>query len=258
MLSLTMRCTLILAAAAIVSAQQTPAPRAAAPAAGQAAAPASGARTFATPGEAVVALLDAAEHNDTPALLKLFGPQGADIVQSGDPAEDKANRAEFARRLHEKMTVRMDSSNPNRAEIVAGAQDWPFPVPLIRDKATGRWHFDAERGKTEILARRVGRNELVAIDVCRGYVEAQMEYAGEDRDANGMLEYARKITSSPGKKDGLYWEGESGRPGPQGIRRRSSRDHGRGQEGHALPRLFFPHSDGSRSRCGGRQSITTW
>ena len=140
--------------------------------------------------------------------MKLFGPQGTDIVQSGDPAEDKDSRAEFARRAHEKMEVQMEPSNPNRAVIVIGNQNWPFPVPLIRTK-TGQWHFDAARGRVEILARRVGRNELVAIDVCRAYVEAQMEYASRDRDSNGVLEYAQKIVSSPGKKDGLYWEGES-------------------------------------------------
>ena len=136
-------------------------------------------RNFATPQEAAQALVDAASQNDEAALLKLVGPQGKDVVQSGDPAEDKNSRAAFARRAHEKMDVQTDPYNPARATVVVGNDNWPFPVPLIRNKS-GQWHFDAARGRSEILARRVGRNELVAIDVCRGYVEAQMEYASHD------------------------------------------------------------------------------
>jgi hypothetical protein len=192
------RLSLILPLAALLSAQQ--------PAAQPTGQPASE-KLFATPQEAAQALVDAAGQNDTAALLKLFGPQGADIVKSGDPAEDKDSRAEFARRVHEKMEVQMEPSNPNRAVIIAGNQNWPFPVPLLRTKA-GQWRFDSARGRVEILARRVGRNESVAIDVCRAYVEAQMEYASQDRDANGVLEYAQRIVSSPGKKNGLYFEGE--------------------------------------------------
>jgi len=162
--------------------------------------------SFATPQEAAQALVDAADKNDTAALLKLFGPQSTDIVKSGDPAEDKDRRAEFARRAHEKMTVQVEPTNPNRAVIIAGNDNWPLPIPLVRTKA-GQWHFDAGRGRVEILARRVGRNELTAIDVCRGYVEAQMEYASRDRNGNGVLDYAQRIVSTPGKKNGLYSEG---------------------------------------------------
>jgi hypothetical protein len=187
------RSILILAVAALLTAQLS--------------AQQAGERSFATPQEAAQALVDAAGQNDTAALMKLFGPQGADIVRSGDPAEDKDARAEFTRRAHEKMEVQIEPSNPNRAVIIAGNQNWPFPIPLVRTKA-GQWRFDAARGRVEILARRVGRNELAAIDVCRGYVEAQLEYASRDRQANGVLAYAQKIVSSPGEKNGLYWEGE--------------------------------------------------
>jgi hypothetical protein len=166
-------------------------------------------RTFATPQEAAQALVDAAAQNDTAALLKLFGPQGTDIVQSGDPAEDTSARADFTRRAHEKMNVQTEPANPGRASIVTGNDDWPFPIPLIRMKS-GQWHFDAARGRTEILARRIGRNELIAIDVCRGYVEAQMDYASHDYDHDGILEYARKLVSASGKQDGLYQEGQPG------------------------------------------------
>jgi hypothetical protein len=162
-------------------------------------------RTFATPQEAAQAAIEAAEHNDTAALLKLFGPDGKDIVDSGDPTEDKKERAEFARRAREKMQVSQDPTNPDRAVFSVGEQDWPFPVPLVRKD--GQWRFDSSQGRLEILARRIGANEIDAMEVCRGYVEAQLEYAAQDRDAHGTLQYAQKIVSSPGKHDGLYWEG---------------------------------------------------
>jgi len=162
--------------------------------------------TFATPQEAAQALVAAAERNDTAAMLKLFGPEGKDIVESGDPAEDKRMREEFAKRAHAQMRIEPEPGNPDWAMLIVGDNDWPFPIPLIRKN--GQWHFDAARGRMEVLARRIGRHELTAIDICRGYVEAQMEYAAHDRDAGGMLAYAQKIISSPGKKDGLYWEGE--------------------------------------------------
>lgn len=165
--------------------------------------------TFATPEEAIHAVGDAAEHNDTAALLKLFGPGGKDLVQSADDAGAREDRANFARMLHEKLQVERDAANPSRVTFAVGKEDWPFPIPLVRNKA-GKWYFDADSGKTEVLARRVGRNELNAIEVCRGYVEAQMQYANVDHDGDGNLEYAQKLISSAGKQDGLYWEGASG------------------------------------------------
>jgi hypothetical protein len=173
---------------------------------GQTVAPQPAEQMFATAQEAAQALVDAAAHDDSGALMKIFGPRGTDIVQSGDPAEDKSARAEFTRRAHEKMDVHTEPSNPGRATIIIGNDNWPFPVPLFRGKS-GQWRFDAARGRTEILARRIGRNELVAIDVARGYVEAQMEYASHDYDSDTIFEYAQKILSSAGKKDGLYSEG---------------------------------------------------
>ena len=175
-------------------------------AAGLIAAP-QGGSTFATPEEAAHALVDAARNNDTAAMLKLFGPAGKDIVESGDAAADKSAREEFAGRAAEKMKVELEAGNPNRATMVVGSNEWPFPVPLVR--SNGRWAFDAGAGRVEILARRVGRNEMNAIEVCRGYVEAQMKYAQADYDGDHILQYAQKIISTPGKKDGLYWEGES-------------------------------------------------
>jgi len=159
-------------------------------------------RTFATPQEAIQATIDAAERNDSAALLQLFGPGGKDIVESGDPVQDKDLRAEFARSAHEKLQIEQDPSTPDRVEFTVGAQEWPFPVPVVR--MDGKWQMDAAGGRLEILARRIGRNELNAIEVCRGYAEAQMEYASGSHDKDHVLKYAQRIASSTGQQDGLY------------------------------------------------------
>lgn len=168
------------------------------------AAPQASQRTFATPQEAAHALVAAAEANDNAALLKILGPEGKDIVSSGDANEDKSGRAQFARLAAEKLEIRQDEADRNT--ILAGSQAWPFPVPLVRKD--GMWRFDSAAGRVEVLARRIGRHELDAMEVCRGYVEAQMDYATHHYDGHGAMQYAQKIVSSPGKKDGLYWEGE--------------------------------------------------
>ncbi len=165
----------------------------------------AGEQTFASPDEAAQALVAAAKADDTAALLKLFGPAGRDIIESGDAAEDKAGRAHFSGLAQQKMKVEPVPGNPNRATLIVGPEDWPFPVPLIRKQS--KWFFDSLAGRTEVLARRIGRNEITALDVVRGYVEAQMEYASHDRSGEGVLQYAQRIVSSPGKKDGLYREG---------------------------------------------------
>ena len=164
-------------------------------------------RTFATPQEAVQATIDAADHNDTAALLQLFGPEGKDIVDSGDPAQDKELRTEFARSAHEKLQIDEDRFTPDRVAFTVGSQEWPFPVPVIRKD--GRWRLDSASGRIEILARRIGRNELNVMEICRGYAEAQIEYAAGSRDGDRVLKYAQKIVSAPGKEDGLYWDGKS-------------------------------------------------
>ncbi|HEX7410473.1 MAG TPA: DUF2950 domain-containing protein [Candidatus Binatia bacterium] len=169
------------------------------------AAPSKSPRAFATPQEAVRAMIEAAEHNDTAALLKLFGPEGKDIVDSGDPAEDQDRRVEFVRLAHEKMQFDQDPTDPDKTILSVGDQEWPFPVPLIRKE--GKWQFDSARGRLEILARRIGRNEMNAMEVCRGYVEAQLEYAAEAHNGDGILQYAQKVVSSSGKHDGVYWDG---------------------------------------------------
>ena len=169
------------------------------------AAPPPGQRSFATPKEAIQATIDAAAQNDTAALLQIFGPAGKDIVESGDPAQDKEHRAEFASSAQEKVQIEEDALTSGRVTFTVGAEAWPFPVPLIQQD--GKWQFDSSSGKVEILARRIGRNELNAMEVCRGYAEAQLGYAAAARDGDRILKYAQRIVSTPGKQDGLYTDG---------------------------------------------------
>jgi len=185
--------------------------------------PALAQKTFATPQDAARALIDAAANNDTAAMLQIFGAAGKDIVQSGDPAADKEGRRQFADLASQKMEVEVDKDK-DRATLIVGPDNWPMPVPIVLEK--DRWRFDSRVGRVEVLARRIGRNELTAIEVCRGYVEAQMEYASRDRTATGTLQYAQRIASSPGKKDGLYWEGESGKLVPKAFADPAAPYHG--------------------------------
>src|SRR5579863_5041528 len=173
------------------------------------AAPKESQRTFATSQEAIQAIIDAAEHNDAAVLLQLFGADGKDILESGDPVQDKESRAEFARSAHEKLRIEQDPTNPDRVTFAVGEQDWPFPVPVVRKD--GKWQLDPISGRLEILARRVGRNELNTMELCRGYVEAQLVYASEDHNGDGVLQYAQRLASSAGKQDGLYSDDASER-----------------------------------------------
>jgi hypothetical protein len=172
------------------------------PSSALAAAPA-GPRAFATPREAADALVAAAGADDTKALLALFGPDGKPLVSSGDAVQDRNDRALFATLAKEKLEVVVDPKDPKRATIVAGPDAWPFPAPLV--EKDGTWFFAAKNGVRELVDRRIGSNELDAIEICRGYVEAQKEYAEEDRNGNGVLEYAQKVISTKGQRDGLVW-----------------------------------------------------
>ncbi|HWB83984.1 MAG TPA: DUF2950 domain-containing protein [Bryobacteraceae bacterium] len=167
-------------------------------------------RTFATPRAAAQALLAAAEADDVPAVMNMFGPDADAILHSGDPVQDKGNRAKFVTKAKQSMKVRIDRANANRATLLIGADAFPFPIPLVR--RAGRWSFDTAAGKREILARRIGANELSTIAACKAYVNAQYDYASEDRNKNGIPEYARKLISSPGQRDGLFWPGADAPP----------------------------------------------
>ncbi len=165
--------------------------------------------SFETPRAAADALIGAAETYDVPALLQIFGPDGKDLVISPDPVHAKTIALEFAAKAREKSEVVIDRKNRGLATLVIGNENWPVPVPMV--KKQGKWLFDAKQGRTEILLRRIGENELDAIQICRGFVDAQREYAEEPHD--GVNQYAQKIISTPGKHDGLYWTNEDGTPG---------------------------------------------
>jgi Protein of unknown function (DUF2950) len=186
-----------------------------APATSQAAKPTSSKAakqtSFATPQDAANALIEATANYDVPALLGIFGPAGEDFISSADPVEDKNNAQNFANAAKKSHAVLIDSKNPNRATLVVGEGQWPLPVPIV--KTAGRWTFSTREGHTEILTRRIGANELNAIQVCRGFVEAQHDYASEIHDDSGIKQYAQRIISTPGKHDGLYWQNPDGSPG---------------------------------------------
>jgi hypothetical protein len=166
---------------------------------------------FAKPKEAAEALIKAAESFDVPALLEILGPDGKDLVSSPDPVLDKNNALAFAERAHEKQSLAKDPSDKNRYILSVGNLDWPLPIPIV--KREGKWYFDSKAGHDEILYRRIGANELNAIEVCRGIVEAEKEYASTIHDNSGIHQYAQKLISTPGKQDGLYWENADGAPG---------------------------------------------
>jgi hypothetical protein len=164
-------------------------------------------KTFASAEEAVKALIAAAKSNDDKEMLAIFGPGAKELIFSGDAVADKQRRARFLKAYDEKNRVVQQGSD---MVLVIGNEEWPFPIPVMK-KGDG-WVFDIARGREEILNRRIGENELYTIQVCRAIVDAQREYAIKDRDKNGLLEYAQKFRSDPGKKNGLYWDSKTGEP----------------------------------------------
>ena len=162
-------------------------------------------KTFASPEEAVKAAVAAVKSNDDKELLAIFGAQAKDLMFSGDPVADKHWRERFLAAYNEKNTI---VSEGDSRIITIGNNAWPFPIPLV--KKADSWVFDTEKGREEILNRRIGTNELNAIQVALTFVDAQREYAMKDRDDDKILEYARRIRSEAGKKNGLYWEAKSG------------------------------------------------
>ncbi len=160
--------------------------------------------TFASPDEAVKALVDALKAFDTKALSAIFGPGSKDVISSGDPIADKTANERFINLYAQKN--KLEETDANKVVLYLGNKEWPFPIPIVKKDAV--WQFDTNEGREEILARRIGRNELSVIQICLAYVDAQREYALKDRD--GLLAYAQKFVSDSGKKDGLYWEAKEG------------------------------------------------
>jgi len=164
--------------------------------------------TFPSPEAAADSLILAAERFDVSALMEIFGPTGVDLVVTEDPVHDGNQSAAFAAEARKQTSVVRDPENPKIAILSVGMDDWPLPIPIVEEG--GRWRFDTEAGREEILLRRIGRNELDAIELCRGYVEAQYEYAAEKRGGALVNQYAQRVISTPGKQDGLAWQDPDG------------------------------------------------
>jgi hypothetical protein len=163
-------------------------------------------KTFKSSEEAVKALINAVKADDTKELLAIFGPAGKEIISSGDEVADKTGRERFIQN-YEEMS-KLVSETEKKMNLLIGKEEWLFPIPIVKKGET--WVFDTMAGKEELINRRIGRNELNTIEVCRAYVDAQREYALKDRDGDGLMEYAQKFGSTKGKKDGLYWEAKEG------------------------------------------------
>jgi hypothetical protein len=161
-------------------------------------------KTFATPEDAVVALVDGNKAGDLNALRAVFGAEGEKLLDSGDPVIDQRSREVFLVAYAEKAALMTVS--PTRAILYVGNEEWPFPIPLVKEGQS--WRFDTAAGAQEILYRRIGRNELTTIRVCQAYVDAQQEYAAQGHDGKPAGLYAQRIASTPGKHDGLYWKSE--------------------------------------------------
>jgi len=172
------------------------------------AAPAATVKTFDTPQQAAAALIAAADNFDVPALERLFGPSTKTVLLSDEPAQDRQRAAEFVEKAREKEGISIDPKNRARAILLVGNDNWPFPIPLVKRGA--KWSFDTAAGRHEILLRRIGADELDAIAISRGYVEAQHEYALKKREGYDVNQYAQRIISTPGTQDGLAWKNPDG------------------------------------------------
>jgi len=165
-------------------------------------------KEFDTPKQAADALIQVAANFDVAAAKEILGPDSEDIVSSEDPVQDRNRAAEFAAKAKEKMSIQIDKKNPNLAILLVGNDNFPLPIPIVKRK--GKWSFDTKVGREEILNRRIGANELNAIAICRGFVEAQHEYAMEKHDGSKVNQYAQRVLSTPGKHDGLAWQNPDG------------------------------------------------
>ena len=208
--------TAIVAALALLAASsQIPAAAQTAAASPASAAPAKAASakqlSFASPEAGFEALVAALRAADAKQLAALLGPGHQRIIDSGDNAADRAVWARFVADYDAKHSIQLEGDA--KAVLVIGSEDWPMPIPLVKGEAG--WTLDTAAGEDEIIARRIGRNELDTIQVCLAFVDMEREYAEVDRNGDGLLEYTAKLVSSPGKQDGLYWptkEGESQSP----------------------------------------------
>lgn len=218
-------------------------------------------RSYATPQEAVTALIEASRAEDTQALYKVLGPGSKKLIESGDAVADKADRAAFVAAYQEKNALVPDADNKNRYQLEIGADAWPFPIPLVSGKS-GRWSFDAKAGAEALIARRIGHNELSAMQVCLAYADAQKEYYRLNPDRAGTAHYAARIASRPGQRDGLYWATGAGEPpSPLGALAAAAESGGyaRGKQGQDVPYFGYRYrvlTRQGRHATGGERSYT--
>src|SRR4029450_11243245 len=191
-------------------------------------------KQFDTPKEAADALIQVAANFAPAAAKEILGPDSDDIIASEDPVEDKNRATAFAEKAKEKNSIELDKKDPNRAILLVGNDDCPLPIPIVKKK--GKWSFDTKAGREEILNRRIGTNELDAIAICRGFVEAQQEDALEKHDDSKVNQYAQRIISTPGKHDGLAWQNPDGTwGGPVGEEAAKALEQGYSNPGKPQP-----------------------
>jgi hypothetical protein len=182
-------------------------------------------KSFPSAEDAVKALVTAVRNNDQKEMSAIFGSIGKDLLSSGDAVDDKQRREKFLKSYDEKNSLSPEGKN---MILVIGKGDWPFPVPIV--KKGEKWIFDAQKGKEEILNRRIGENELSTIQVCLAIVDAEREYAMKDNDGDGLPEYAEKFRSDQGKRNGLYWKAKEGEEqSPLGLLAAQARSEGYGE-----------------------------
>ena len=165
-------------------------------------------KEFTSAKEAADTLLQAAEAFDVAALQEILGPDAADLIKSADPVADRKRATDFAAKSKDKISLDVDPKNSKRTILSVGNDGFPLAIPIVQRK--GKWIFDTKAGHDEMLMRRIGANELDAIAICRGYVDAQHEYAQEKHDDSAVNQYAQKIISTEGKHDGLAWQNPDG------------------------------------------------
>lgn len=163
-------------------------------------------KSYSSPEEAVNGLIAAVRANDTKAMLAIMGQGSKEMISSGDTVADRAGRERFLKAYDEKNVLRQGAKD--KWVLSVGNDNWPMPIPVVKKGA--KWLFDAQKGRQEILNRRVGRNELQVMNVLHAYVDAQHEYASKDCRGDGKVEFAQRLISTEGKHDGLYWESKEG------------------------------------------------
>jgi Protein of unknown function (DUF2950) len=212
-------------------------------------------RTFSSPEEAAKALIETVKAGKMEELLAIFGPDGKDLVGSSDPATGRRNRDVFKVAVGEGW--RLVDQGTDTKVLVVGNEQWPFPIPIVRD-ANG-WRFDTAAGKEEVLARRIGRNELAVIDVCRTYVQAQQIYARHGHDGKPAGLYATRFVSEPGTQNGLYWPAKRGEKlSPLGDLVAKASEEGRTLGGESQPSPFHGYYFKILTEKSGGFALVAW